>query len=99
MTESYARFNAGVVLAWRGELDEAECLVTESVRDARQLGNIRSVASWLRTLGGIALVRCDYAQARLLFEESLALHRTLNDTRGISHSLSRLALMLVRTLG
>ncbi len=95
MTESYARFSAGVVLAWRGELDEAERLIEESVRDARQLGNIRSVASWTRALGGIALARGDYAQARRLFEESLALHRTLDDPWGISHSLSRLALVLL----
>ena len=33
---------------------------------ARQLGNVRSVASWTRSLGGIALARRDYAQARLL---------------------------------
>ena len=79
--------------AWRGELDEAERLIEESVRGARQLGNVRSVASWGRALGGIALARHDYAQARLRFEESLALHRTLDDPWGISHSLSRLAVV------
>ena len=82
-----------MVLAWRGELDEAERLIEESVRGARQLGNIRSVANWLRALGGIALARRDHARARPLFEESLALHRTLDDPWGISHSLSRLALV------
>jgi hypothetical protein len=41
------------------------------------------------------LARRDYAQARPFFEESLALHRTLDDTWGISHSLTSLALLLV----
>ena len=84
------------MLAWRGELDEAERLIEESVRAARQLGNVRSVANWTRALGGIALARRDYAQARLFFEESLALHRTLDDPWGISHSLSSLALVCRR---
>ena len=52
MTESYAHYCAGVVYAWRGELDEAERLLEVSVRGARRLGNLRSVASWTRALGG-----------------------------------------------
>ena len=93
LAESYAVYCAGVVHAWRGELDDAERLIEESVRAARQLGNVRSVASWGRALGGIALARRDYEQARLRFQESLALHRTLDDPWGISHSLSRLAVV------
>ena len=95
MIESYAHYNAGVVRAWHGELDEAERLIEESVRGAGQLGNIRSVANWGRSLGGIALARRDYASARSRFEESLELHRTLDDSWGISHSLTSLALLLV----
>ena len=83
------------MLAWRGELDEAERLIEESVRAARQLGNVRSVGNWLRALGVDRAGRRDYARARLLFEESLALHRTLGDAWGISHSLSNLALVLL----
>ena len=94
MTETHARYNVGVVLAWRGELDEAESLIEESVRGARQLGDVRNVANWLRALGGIAVARGDHARARPLFEESLALHRTLDDTTGISRALSRLAYVL-----
>ncbi len=60
---------------------------------SRRLGNVRSVANWTRALGGIALTRGDYPQARLLLEESLEIHRTLADPWGISHSLSRLALV------
>jgi hypothetical protein len=63
------------------------------MRGARQTGNVRSVASWGRALGGVALARRDYARARLFFEESLALHRTLDDLWGIPHSLSRLAVV------
>ena len=94
MTESHARYDFAVVLAWRGELDEAESLVEESVRGARQLGDVRSVANWLRSLGGIVVARGDHARARPRFEESLAIHRTLDDTTGISRSLSRLAYVL-----
>ena len=62
-------------------------------RAARRLGNIRSVGNWLRALGSISLARRDYAQARLRFEESLAVGRTLGDRWEIAHSLSNLALV------
>ncbi len=45
-TEVYATMPAGIVFAHRGEFDEAERLLEESVRGARQLGNVRSVANW-----------------------------------------------------
>ena len=39
------------------------------------------------------MARGDHAQARRRFEESLALHRTLDDSWGIPHALTRLAVV------
>ena len=59
-------------LPGRGELDEAERLIEESVRDARELGNVRSVGAGRGRSAGSRSARRDYARARPLFEESLA---------------------------
>ena len=53
----------------------------------------RSVGAWQKSLAGIALMRGDHAQAWRLFEESLAIHRGLDDAWGVSHSLSSLAFL------
>ena len=74
--------NVGAVLAWRGKLEEAERVVAESIRTARRFGDLRSVGNRLITLGGIALALRDDAQARRRFEESLAIHRRLDDSGG-----------------
>src|SRR5207245_10635051 len=37
----------------------------------------------------------EYARAHTLFEESLAIHRRLQNKRGIAHALSQLALVLI----
>ena len=86
-------FNVGVALAWQGELDEAERAVADSVRKARQCGNVTSVGNWLRALGSISLARCDYERARPSFEESLAVGRELGQPWCTSHSLTNLALV------
>jgi hypothetical protein len=93
--ESFAVLSLGVVCAWHGELDEAERFVERSVLLASQTGNVRSVANWRRTLGGISLARGDRGRARTLFEESLVLHRTLDDDWGVARAASRLALVLL----
>ena len=61
---------------------------------ARQLGNVRSVANWTRALGGVALARGDYPRARAALRgEPRASTGPSTDPWGISHSLSRLALV------
>jgi tetratricopeptide (TPR) repeat protein len=90
---SYSLQNAGVVLAAQGRLDEAGHMVKESLELARELGNIRSIGNWSRSLAGIAMAQGDGNRARPLLEESLAVHRRLGDRWGISHSLSSLALL------
>jgi predicted ATPase/DNA-binding SARP family transcriptional activator len=89
----HALWHVGSALAAVGELDEAEGTLGEAVDVARRLGNVRSVGSWQKTLGGIALMRGDHPRARLLFEDSLAIHRSLDDALGVSHSLSNLAFL------
>ena len=41
----------------------------------------------------LALMRGDHARAWRLFDESLTIHRSLDDAWGVSHSLSNLALL------
>ena len=60
---------------------------------ARELGNLRSVGAWTKGLGGITLLQGNYPRARELFEQSLAILRSLDDAWGILGSLSGLALV------
>ena len=59
----------------------------------RRTEMLRSVGSWQKTLAGVAIIRGDQARAWRLFEESLAIHRDLDDAWGVSHSLSNLAFL------
>jgi tetratricopeptide (TPR) repeat protein len=56
----------------------------------RELGNKRGIASSLLNLGHIAQDQADYALARSLHEESLAIRRELGDKGGIADSLHNL---------
>lgn len=91
--ESASLWQVGVILAVRGELEDAERTIEDSVERARKLGNARSVGGSMKALAGIALLRGDLARATRLFEESLAIHRSLDDAYGVSHSLVHLALL------
>jgi non-specific serine/threonine protein kinase len=75
------------------ELDGAQRALEESVRRARELGNFRAVGLWTNTLGGIALLQENYPRARDLFEQSLAIHRSLDDAWGTLGAISSLALL------
>ena len=54
--------------------------------------NIRGIGNWLRCLSGVAVARGDYERARPLFEESVAILRTLGDSLSISLTVAHLAL-------
>ena len=53
-------------------------------------------AKALQGAGGLANLQGDYASARALNEESLAIYRELGDKRGIAHSLSSLGSVAYR---
>jgi predicted ATPase/DNA-binding SARP family transcriptional activator len=91
--EGHALWNVGVALAAVGELDDAERTIGEAVSLARLLGNLRNVGTWQMTLAGLAIVRGDQARAWPLFEESLAIHRSLDDAWGMSHALTNLSFL------
>ena len=76
-----------------GNSTEGERLLQVSVRGARRTGTSAASRTRQGRSAAFALARQDYERARLLFEESLALHRTLDDPWGISHALSSLALV------
>ena len=91
--EGHALWHVGVALAAVGELDDAERTLEEAVGFARTHGNLRSVGSWQKTLAGIAILRGDPARAWRLFNESLAIHRELDDAWGVSHCLTNLSFL------
>ena len=91
--EGHALWHVGIALARVGELDDAERAVEEAVSFARARGNLRSVGAWQKTLAGLAIIRGDQARAWRLFEDSLAIHRDLDDVWGVSHSLSNLSFL------
>ena len=91
LLEGHSLWHVGVALAAVGELDEAERTLEQAVDHARTRGDLRNVGSWNLTLGGLAIMRGDPARARPLFEESLAIHRRLDDTWGMSHGLTGLS--------
>ena len=91
--EGHALWHVGVALAAVGELDDAERVLAEAVSFAASRGNLRSVGSWQKTLAGVAIIRGDQARAWRLLEESLAIHRDLDDAWGVSHSLSNLSFL------
>src|SRR5436190_83325 len=62
-------------------------------RACRQEGAKQSVALSLNNLGIVAQDEGDYAAARALHEESLALKREIGDKWGISYSLNNLGIV------
>jgi len=57
----------------------------------RELGDKEGIATSFSGLGVLAYYQGDYAQARALHEESLAIRRELGDRRGIAECLEGLA--------
>ena len=83
-------------LTWhQGEHAAARSTLEESRALFERLGERRNYAVVLRNLGMIALHQeaPDYARATALFEECLALRRTLDFQHGVANSLNDLALV------
>jgi DNA-binding NarL/FixJ family response regulator len=74
---------------WRGHLSEGRCWLARALeRDAPRRGQARARA--LNAAAVLARAQGDYAAARPLFEESLAIFRELGDRRGIANALHNL---------
>jgi predicted ATPase/class 3 adenylate cyclase len=70
------------------DLDREEALAQEGIKLSEQAGLGGSVvAMFLRSLGWIAMIRGDYAQMKVVFEESLRLSRDADDKWGIADAL------------
>jgi predicted ATPase len=86
-------------LAWlanqQGDLNRAEATAEEGLRLSEEagLGEV-VVAGFQNVLGDAARLRGDYDQAAKLLKKSLALHRAVEDTRGVAWSLGSLATVL-----
>ena len=73
-----------------GEIEKAIELTDEAYRLCRGVGDVSLTALWLSNLAGYALQRGNTAEARRRLDESLALARLIDDTRGIGQALDNL---------
>lgn len=83
--------NLGSVFARQGRLADAEPLLEESLRLAREFGAAGLVTLPLHGLGDVALGRGDLAAAAALHGEALALCRDEGDREGIAAGLEAFA--------
>ncbi len=83
-------------VAWsRGDMALARALKEEALALHKELGDNGYIALSLFSLGLLESSLGAYEQARALFEESLAIDRKLQNKRGVAHTLSQLAQLLV----
>ncbi len=79
----------------QGDVDQAEAAAEEGLKLSAEAGLGEVVAADFQdVLGDAARHRGDYERAAKMFEESLALHRTAGDSRGVAWSLGSLANVL-----
>src|SRR5215203_3713541 len=92
--EARARALEGVgwLASSQGDLDRAQAAAKEGLKLSTEagLGDV-VVADFLNVLGDAARHRGDYERAAELLEKSLALHKTVKDTRGVAWSPGDLA--------
>jgi predicted ATPase/class 3 adenylate cyclase len=87
-------FVVGQFCYFRGEHEEAQHHLEESVAIARELGDKRRVAAALHPLGMAHLSRGDLATARRYLEEALASAEELNEPREIAAASNQLGQLL-----
>ena len=75
---------------FRATIPRPRRCISRAWRSARELGDQRGIATSLSNLGVLAASQGDYAAARTLFEESLAILRQLDDPWGIAIALGNL---------
>ena len=93
-----ARREAGALAREMGDYDDAEALLSESLRLHRFVGDGTGAALALNGLGLIALYRGHSAQALAMLTESLSLFRGLQSSYGIGEVLGNLGLAALEAL-
>ena len=71
----------GNIALIRGDLDEAERLLQESLAIKKEIGDRKGEATSLGNLGNIAETRGDLDEAERLYRESLAIHKEIGNRR------------------
>lgn len=90
--ETGLRLAGGLVTFWdmRGHLSEGRAHLSALLARADAVGPTRARAQALNGAGFFAWKQGDYAEARTLYEDSLALYRELGDQHGVAASLNNL---------
>ncbi|HEY6541510.1 MAG TPA: tetratricopeptide repeat protein [Ktedonobacteraceae bacterium] len=81
-----------------GNLDRAEALLEQGIKNYRELQDTSNLADGLRALGWIAHQKNEPARAYDLYEQSLALFKQFDNRRGIANTLLNMA-FIVQTQG
>jgi non-specific serine/threonine protein kinase len=79
---------AGHLAFLRGDQEQAQALLEESLALSRAEGEAHEIVPCLTNLGLVALARADAKRARALFEEALATTRALGDRAGEALALN-----------
>jgi non-specific serine/threonine protein kinase len=89
--EIQARSHLGVRSRLRGDIEQAEQLLSKALADYRRLNDPAQIAWVLSHLGLLRIMQGDVAQARQLLEESVELARQLKFPIRIGYALVQLA--------
>jgi len=90
LEEAKSLNNLGNVARARGEYEEAEEYLQESLEIKREIGDRQGEATSLNNLGIVARVQGEYDEAREYYQESLEIAREIGDRRGEATSLNNL---------
>ncbi len=83
-------------VAWtKGKMVAARTLTEEALVVARQVDDVDRTAYSLFVLGLLSSSLGEYTRACALYQESVAVHRAAGNKRGIAHTLSQLAQVLL----
>ncbi len=74
-----------------GNLDKAETLLEQGIKNYRELQDTSNLADALRGLGWIAHQKNEPGRAYALYDQSLALFKQLDNRRGIANTLLNMA--------
>lgn len=97
--QAFARNDLGFALAEAGEFDDASSNVDAALDIRKELGLGRNIGMSLNTQAHIALRQGDYARARSLAEQALALFEALQDRHYKGYAMIALAEALRRLAG